>query len=195
VTPAKDTESQAKSPAPRRVRASRAPERPVDAGEQTDLDRRHGDDCQCVRCQGFAPGNELHRTHGAYASTLRLGERVSELAVEIRDSVPVYSPADEVVVRLLAVTLARIERASVAIDRVDDEAEGKEIDAYAGARGEQLQRLRSDLRGWINSARRLANDLGLTPTSRAKLGLDIARGRGEALRAHLASAYETSSDD
>ena len=37
-----------------------------------------------------------------------------------------------------------------------------------------LSRLRQDLRAWIGLARRLANDLGLTPTSRAKLGLDIA---------------------
>ena len=40
--------------------------------------------------------------------------------------------------------------------------------------GPGLQRLREDLRRWINTARGLAADLGLTPTSRARLGLDIA---------------------
>jgi transcriptional regulator with XRE-family HTH domain len=154
--------------------------------KQTAIEQKHGPDCTCTRCAGFGEGNELALKHGAYSS-LKLGPRVAELADEIREVAPVYSPADEAIVRLLATTLSRIERASVAIDVVDDKAAGKELAAYTGLSADSLQRLRSDLRGWINTARRLANDLGMTPTSRARLGLDIVRGRGEALRAHLAN--------
>lgn len=122
----------------------------------------------------FEKGNTLQLRHGAY-STLHLAPRAGELADELRAVVPAFSPADEPMVRLLAVTLARIERAAVAIDKVDDAAEGNELSTYLGSSADALRRLREDLRGWINTARRLANDLGMTPTSRARLGLDVAR--------------------
>ena len=41
----------------------------------------------------------------------------------------------------------------------------------------------------LNTAARLLDRLGCTPTSRAALGLDLTRARGEALRLHLAERY------
>jgi hypothetical protein len=105
-----------------------------------------------------------------------MSERAREIADEIRPTLPAYSPADEPVLLLLATTLVRIERASAAMEMVDENA--TPLGPYlGGGKGEDLgpglQRLREDLRRWINTARGLASDLGLTPTSRARLGLDI----------------------
>jgi hypothetical protein len=120
----------------------------------------------------------LEVRHGAY-STLRLAPRARELADEIRNVVPAFSPADEPMVRLLALTLARVEMATRALEVIDERAEGNEVTVYLGDSAESLRRLREDSRGWINTARRIANDLGMTPTSRAKLGLDLARTETE----------------
>ena len=94
---------------------------------------------------------------------VKLGERVEEIAELVRADVgSLYRPSDEIMVRLLAIVLARIEAASTALEQ-----------ASPG----DLQRLEADLRGWINTARRIANDLGLSPTARGKLGLDVALAR------------------
>jgi hypothetical protein len=126
-----------------------------------------------VRCVGFKPGNEVSTRHGACAA-VQLGPRVAELADSIRELVPCYSPSDEIALRLLCVALARLERSS---------------DAVGEASPVELKRLREDERGWTNTARRLLADLGMTPTSRAGLGLDVARARGAALRSHLEENY------
>jgi hypothetical protein len=120
---------------------------------------RHGPDCDCDRCLGAQSGNQLARKHGGY-SLLGIGDRATRIADEIRETMPARADADEPVLLLLATTLARIERANAALIATDDTS--------------SRQRLSDDLRSWINTARRLANDLGLTPTSRARLGLDIA---------------------
>jgi hypothetical protein len=71
--------------------------------------------------------------------------------------------------------LARIELAAAAIDRVDEASAGRELGAYAGTDASQgLQRLRWDLRRWMDSAARYATTLGLTRLSRGRLGLDVA---------------------
>ena len=91
--------------------------------------------------------------HGAYASSIRLSPRTEELAAELREVAPLYSPADEVVIRLLALVLARIELAAAAIDRVDEASAGRELGAYAGTDAALgLERLRSDLRRWVDTA-------------------------------------------
>jgi hypothetical protein len=105
-------------------------------------------------------GNARSVTHGAYA-VLQLGDRVAEIADELTPLVPGYRPADQVAVRLLALSVARIERAVAALDEAD-----------VG----QLARLEADMRGWVNTARRLVVDLALTPTARARLGIDVAIG-------------------
>jgi hypothetical protein len=111
--------------------------------------------------------------HGSYA-TAALGPRVDELADQIRGLVPVYTPSDEIALRLLCLALARQERAEAALAEAD---------------ASDTTRLRQDALGWANAARRLLNDLGMTPSSRAKLGLNVARARGAALREHLAANY------
>jgi hypothetical protein len=94
-------------------------------------------------------------------SSVRIEGRAREVVDELRPTLPLFSPADEPVLRLLAIALVRVERAAAALDAADEVRE--------------LAALKADLRGWIASARNLANDLGLTPTSRARLGLDLAR--------------------
>lgn len=153
-----------------------------------EVELQHGPECSCVRCTGFQAGHDLSLKHGAYSSSLRLAPRADELAAELRAVVPGYSVADEAMVRLLAIVLARVERATAALERVDDVADGNELVAYSGEAADSLRRLREDSRGWINTARRLANDLGLTTTSRAKLGLDLSR-TGDVLERYLAHAY------
>ncbi|MGH3053939.1 MAG: hypothetical protein ACRDL7_03055 [Gaiellaceae bacterium] len=136
----------------------------------------HGEDCSCLRCRGFEKGNGAAVRHGGYA-LLGIGERAQQIADSIRPTQPAYSVADEPVLLLLATTLARIERGQAAIEAVD--AASDPLGGYLAASDSptlapNLSALRNDLRAWINTARRLANDLGLTPTSRARLGLDIA---------------------
>jgi hypothetical protein len=130
---------------------------------------RHPDWQRCP----FQPENQLAVKHGSYA-TVALGPRVDELADEIRDLVPVYTPSDEIALRLLCLALARQERAEAALAEAD---------------ASDATKLRQDALGWANAARRLLNDLGMTPSSRAKLGLNVARARGAALREHLREHY------
>src|SRR5438093_1195837 len=86
---------------------------------------KHGDGCPCTGCTGFLPGHTHSTKHGAYASSIRLSPRTEELAAELREVAPLYSPADEVVIRLFALVLARIELAAAAIDRVDEASAGR----------------------------------------------------------------------
>ncbi len=125
----------------------------------------HGPDCTCVRCAGFESGHALSLRHGAYA-VVALGPRVDELAGQVRELVPGYQPADEFAVRLLCLTMVRLERAEAALEQAEPG---------------DLARLRQDALGWANTMRRVLNDLGMTPTARARLGLDVAR-TGDALR-------------
>jgi hypothetical protein len=136
--------------------------------------RLHGDDCTCTRCTGFEPGHDLSTTHGAYSNGLALTERAAEIADGVRRVMPHYAPADEGMVRLLAISEVRIEKATAAINRADDAAAGNELTGYVGDGGITLERLRTDLRAWINLARRLRNDLALGTAARGRLGLDVA---------------------
>jgi hypothetical protein len=147
----------------------------------------HGDDCGCTRCTGFQQGNELGvrfdagneaaLRHGAYRSTLRLAPRVRELCDEIVEVMPVFTPADLPAVELLAITRARIEIAQAALDELDEKARGGALGPYVVDDAPKLQRLRDDLGRWTTRALRLCDALGMTPTSRARLGLDIAATR------------------
>ena len=140
---------------------------------------KHGPGCGCARCAGFQSGHELSLRHGAYAGVVRLAPRASEIADDLRPLVPVYTDSDEPTVRLLALAFARLERAGAALDEVDART-SRDLVPYTIADAAKLQRLRQDALGWLNAARRLANDLGLTPTSRARLGLNVVRAHAEA---------------
>lgn len=141
---------------------------------------RHGPPCTlgeggrpCHRCAGFQSGHELATKHGAY-SIVKVSERAAELAADLGPLVPGYCSSDEPAVRLLAIMLARVERAEAALEE---------------AGPADLQRLRQDALGWANASRRMMNDLGMTPTARARMGLDVARAKGAALAAHVADRY------
>jgi hypothetical protein len=120
----------------------------------------------------FDEANTASLRHGAY-STVQIGPRATELAAEITDSMPLYSPADTPAVRLLAVALARVERAVAALDEVDDALGDRKLAAFMADGQDRLDRLRRDLRSWIGVSAKLMADLGLTPASRVRLGTDL----------------------
>jgi hypothetical protein len=137
----------------------------------------HGPDCPCLRCKGFSEGNDIATRHGAYSSSLKLVPRAHELADEIRATLPgVFGPADEIAIGLLATALCRIELAVAAIEQIDDKA-ATPLSPYLAESRDALGRLRADLRGWISQAMKIAAELGMTPSSRARLGLDVAMTR------------------
>ena len=112
---------------------------------------RHGPDCECVRCQPLQ--------HGAYESDIEVTEQVAAL-VEL---LPDQHPANRVPVELLAITLTRVRRAMLALEKADSEG-----------RLEDCLRLSADAKGWVGHAEKLAERLGLTPSGRAGLGLTEA---------------------
>jgi hypothetical protein len=128
----------------------------------------HEPECQCTRCRGFEAGNGLSVRHGAYASPTRLSARVEEIAASLVPLVPAFEDSDGPAVKLLALALSRIERGEQAVAAAEENGDLAKLTA-----------LRGDLRGWVNSANRLLDALGMTPTSRARLGLDLAAGRRE----------------
>jgi hypothetical protein len=124
------------------------------------------------------PGNTLGVRHGAYA-TLKLAPRAEQIAVGLRDAVPVRSPADDAAIDAAAMLLAQVERAHLVLST----RQGRELDAAVNGdtlgadERDDLRRLAQDARGWSNAALRYLDALGMTPRSRAALGLDIALGQ------------------
>jgi hypothetical protein len=134
----------------------------------------------------FEPGNDAAVKHGAH-SKLRLEPRAAELAGELRELLdrqlgPATCEADDPTIALAALALAQVEAATLWL------AEHGLVDERGQPRG-----LLRHLGTMINTASRLCDRLGMTPTSRAALGLDVAR-TGEALRVHLAERYGDGED-
>jgi hypothetical protein len=119
-------------------------------------------------------GNALAVTHGAY-SRLRLSDAAGETADVVRDLVPIGHDADEPTVQAFAFVLEQLRSAGKALE-----------EASANGRRQQLLRLSQDANGWANTALRFAKELGLTPRSRAELGLDLARVRNASADYNLA---------
>jgi hypothetical protein len=67
---------------------------------------------------------------------------VLELAADLREVLPLYCAADEAIVRLLALTPARIERATAVSADIDEIPGSNEKDETV-----KLARLRDDVRG------------------------------------------------
>jgi hypothetical protein len=120
----------------------------------------------------FEPGNQVAATHGAY-SIIRLEPRADQIAADLREIVPARSESDEPTIRLLALSLAQIEAATLYV------AERGLVD-----RKGRPQPILRHLSTVTNTAARLCDRLGLTPTSRAQLGLDLARTE-DTLAQHL----------
>jgi hypothetical protein len=118
------------------------------------------------------PGHELTVRHGARVALERISDEANAVADAIRVVMPVFHPADEIAVRALSIVLIRIERAEQALtarDRGERLPNGREV-----TEGDTLER---NLRSWLSVAERYLAQLGMTPGSRARLGLDIARAR------------------
>ena len=137
----------------------------------------HGGPARGYKWPPFQEGNTAAERHGAYASPARLGPETDALAAELAPLVPVRSESDSVAIDLLALTLRRVARAEPVVAAAEDAGDL-----------ERAKALRSDQRAWVNSATRLIELLGMTPTSRARLGLDVARTE-DALQAYLAERY------
>jgi hypothetical protein len=117
----------------------------------------------------FEPGNALRLDHGAY-SVLQLRPRAHELAEEIRSSLGVtYAPRFDLAISAAAATAAQYERAMLALLDTDDPAEHDVLDKRAARWGKLLFAA--------------LVQLGLTPLSASKLGLNLAVGQGVAARA------------
>jgi hypothetical protein len=123
----------------------------------------------------FVEGNGAAVTHGAYSSVLRLAPRAAEIAAELVAISPVRADADGPVLELLALTLVRVERAAAALDALDRVTEENPTAAYVDRGRIRFEELRKDMRAWISTSARLLGDLGMQPSARARLGLDIAR--------------------
>lgn len=114
-------------------------------------------------------GNKRALKHGARA--IPPAKRVAELTDEIAAALPVRDgdggpPIHDMhVVGLMAVTLARLETVTAYVDRLGPLARGKLREAAV-----YEQKL-------IERAANLADRLGMTPRSRAALGLDLARAQ------------------
>lgn len=130
----------------------------------------HGDGCGCVRCAGFQTGNAHAVRHGSYGGPV-LASRAAEHAAAIRDSVPAAGEGDEYAVAGLALIAARIERVSEALDRLDGD------DPLRQYRDEVGEKLRQDARAWLRVGLRYCEALGLTPSTRARLGLTLAEAQ------------------
>jgi hypothetical protein len=110
------------------------------------------------------PGNQRAVTHGAYAM-LRLAPRAAEIGEELRAILPAPADSDEITVRLLALTLAKIEAGEAWI---------AEHGLFRNQKGDPWP-VAGDLNRWANTAHALAKSLGLTTLARAGLNLDHAR--------------------
>jgi len=123
---------------------------------------------------GKAPeGNRRALSHGGYGrlDEGRLASKRRELFEMLADDAPLRDEAgglprhDQLAVSLLAETLTRLESVRVYLD-MHGQLDGKGRERPAVTIEDRL----------IGRAEDLAESLGMTPRSRAKLGVDTARG-------------------
>lgn len=121
------------------------------------------------------PGNTRALKHGAYAQIARVDDQVREIIDAIAEDVPLRErdgglpAADTVIVQLLAETLVR--RAGI--------ADYLERESKAAADEDRPPRLEASVldleRRLRQEAARYCDQLGMTPQSRSRIGLDLAR--------------------
>jgi hypothetical protein len=141
------------------------------------------DTCDCVRCTGFLPGHpdyggHAKPTHGAYQTPLKLKPETEALAEMLRPLMPVWHPGYEATLQNYCIQLIRIQRASDALDAVED---GTWEEKYGDAKPPS-QALAEDLRRWQSLALKYAQQLGLTPASMAQIVRDAKGGDREVFR-------------
>jgi hypothetical protein len=133
-------------------------------------------------------GNSRHRVHGAYARVLPfvLDAKATTIFDALAGDAPVRADdgglpaADALPVRLLAELLCRLDSIGEYLGRRGWEGEDGQprpvLDVEARLRGQAVELMR---------------ELGLTPASRVKLGVDLVRGlsAAERLDDHLSKTY------
>jgi len=128
----------------------------------------------------FEAGNRAAVKHGALA-VVALRPRAAEIADALRSEIPGGPHAgDEPVLALLSLTLARLEAAHAWL-------EDRETLVMPGRKAEVWPILKL-VGTWENSAMRLCSELGLSPRSRASLGVDRVNAPS-ALADHLRTHY------
>lgn len=132
------------------------------------------------KAEEFPPGNDLAVKHGAYA-TLKLSPRAKEIATMLADATPGVSPA---ALEVFGTILARIEAADQAIA----DADARDLTVEAAL---PLERLRQDLRGWVNVALRYFESLGMTPMASARISESLA-DRSTNVQVNVAAMIEMS---
>lgn len=148
--------------------------------------------CECVRCKGFQPGNQINAgrarldltKHGAGASPLVLAPEAERIAEMIRPLMPTPHPAFEGELQSYCICMARIQRAQDALEREEREKEAFEQRKRAGLleEGEEYEPsfavpyLEENLRRWLNQAGKSAGRLGFTPESAVKILKDASEG-------------------
>lgn len=137
-------------------------------------------------------GNQRAKLHGGYASvaTERLAEKEREVYDALAADAPVRAAdgslpaADAAAVSLLAKTLCRLEDVGSWLEEygpVDTRRHHKGRKKATGARAKRKRKSVDPLRvvamedRLISRSHELLDALGMTPRSRAKLGLDLAR--------------------
>ena len=130
----------------------------------------------------FEKGNQVAWTHGGQVSAWRVGPRAAEIASTLREVLPVRSDADEPLIAVLANAWARLELMTAWLDK------NGLMDSHNRPR--PVLKLISTTE---NTCARLLDQLGCSPTSRARLGLDVVRA-GQALRDHIERNYGTKGD-
>jgi len=124
---------------------------------------------------GAGKGNTRAMTHGFRAlAEIDRNPRTAAIAEWIESVLPVVDAADAPAIWLLAGCMERRIRGLAALESAKSVKE--------------TAILRRDLSTVENTIGRLLDQLAMTPTSRAKLGLDLSR-TGEALREHLDATY------
>jgi hypothetical protein len=113
----------------------------------------------------FEKGNEVALRHGM-KSVVKVAPRAAEIAEQLRGIVPGYREPDDVSIALLSSVLARLEGAYAWLD------EHGILDGN-GTPHPVLKIISTS----ENTAARLCAQLGLTPASRAAMGLDVALAR------------------
>lgn len=115
--------------------------------------------------------------HGAH-SAIHLRPRAAEIAAQLNEIVPARASADEPAIALASIVLAQVESISSWLDEhgvLDGRGQPRPACRHFGT--------------MVNSAARLLRDLGLTPTSRAAMGADMARVHAEAARDEMRQRY------
>jgi hypothetical protein len=84
----------------------------------------------------------------------------------------VHAPCDAMTEARLAIVYRRTELAVAALDEADRHTGDRPIAGYALEKP-WMPRLRADLDRWMSRATSLERELGRTPASRARLGLDL----------------------